>query len=112
VRTSSGPVLGGELIFDGLPHRLDLFQYDGEGTLAIRAGGNLHHVTAAIAYGYLAPWNLWGPWDGPTRYMIGVRLVASATRSLDDPHDWSVTGGLEFEPVGSLRYLLGIRSWY
>ena len=32
--------------------------------------------------------------------------------SLDDPRDWSVTGGLEVEPVGAIRYLLGIRSWY
>jgi hypothetical protein len=112
VRTSSGPVLGGELQLQALPHRLDLFQYDGEGVLTIRAGGNAHVVTAAIAYGYLAPWKLWGPWDDKTRYMIGVRVVASATRSLDDPSDWTATAGLEFEPVGGFRYVLGIRSWY
>jgi hypothetical protein len=111
-RTSSGPVLGGELILEGAPGHLDLFQHDGEGSLSVRAGGNGHVVTAAIAYGYLAPWRLWGPWNGPTRYMIGVRLVASVTRSVDDPRDWSATAGLEFEPVGAVRYLLGVRDWY
>ena len=44
--------------------------------------------------------------------MIGVRVVVSATRSLDDPRDWSATVGLEAEPIGALRYLLSIRSWY
>lgn len=103
---------GGEIVLEGVPKRLDLFQYDGEGILSIRAGGNAHVVTGALAYGYLAPWRLWGPWNGATKYMIGVRLVASVTRSVDDPRDWTATGGLEFEPVGALRYLLGIRSWY
>jgi hypothetical protein len=111
-RTSSGPVLGGELIVDAVPRHLDMFLFDGQGILALRAGGNGHVVTAAIAYGYLAPWKLFGPWNGATRYMIGVRLVASATRSLDDPRDWSAIAGLEVEPIGALRYLLGIRSWY
>jgi hypothetical protein len=106
VRTSSGPVLGGEVRLQALPHRLDLFRRGGEGILAIRAGGNAHVVTGAIAYGYLAPWTRWGPWDGATRYMIGVRVVASATRSVDDPRDWTATAGIELEPVGAARYLL------
>jgi hypothetical protein len=110
--TSSGPVVGGELVLDALPKDLDLFQFDGEGTVQVRAGGNAHAVTAALAYGYLAPWSLWGPWEGASRYMIGVRVVVSATRSLDDPRDWSATVGLEAEPIGALRYLLSIRSWY
>lgn len=112
VRTSSGPVVGGELVLDALPRHLDLFQFDGEGTLQVRAGGNAHVGTAALAYGYLAPWSLSGPWEGASRYMIGVRLVVSATRSLDDPHDWSATVGLEVEPIGALRYLMSIRAWY
>ena len=44
--------------------------------------------------------------------MIGVRVVASATRAIDDPRLWSATLGLETEPMGALRYLLGIRAWY
>ena len=44
--------------------------------------------------------------------MIGVRIVAAATRSVIDPDDWSTSIGLEFEPIGSLRYLAAIRSWY
>jgi hypothetical protein len=112
VRTSSGPVLGAELQLQAVPNHLDLFGYDGRGILSIRAGGNAHVVTGAIAYGYLAPWKLWGPWDGATRYVIGVRAVASVTRSVDDPREWTATAGLELEPVGAFRYLLGIRSWY
>jgi hypothetical protein len=112
VRTSSGPVVGGELVLDALPRHLDLFQFAGDGTLQVRAGGNAHVVTAALAYGYLAPWSLFGPWEGASRYMIGVRLVVSATRSLEDPYDWSATVGLEAEPIGALRYLMSIRSWY
>ena len=89
-----------------------MFFYNGQGILIARAGAGPHVVTAALAYGYRAPWRLWGPWPGASRYMIGVRLVANAARSLDDPHDWSVSAGIEFEPIGSIRYLLGIRSWY
>jgi hypothetical protein len=96
VRTSSGPVVGGEVQLQAAPGRLHMF----------RAGGNAHVVTGAIAYGYLAPWKRWGPWDGATRYMIGMRVVASVTRSVDDPHAWTATAGLELEPVGALRYLL------
>jgi hypothetical protein len=110
VRTSSGPVVGAELQLQAVPHRLHMFQYSGEGIVAIRAGGNEHVVTGAIAYGYLAPWNRWGPWDGATRYMIGVRVVASVTRSVDDPREWTATAGLELEPVGALRSLLRIRG--
>ena len=54
----------------------------------------------------------WGPWSDTSRYMIGVRLVASATRAIADPDDWAMSLGLEFEPVGALRYVAGIKSWY
>jgi hypothetical protein len=52
--------------------------------------------------------------DAPkgARYMIGGRIVASFTRALDNPNVWSGTLGIEFEPVGAIRYLFGIRSWY
>jgi hypothetical protein len=39
-------------------------------------------------------------------------LVGTVTRAVDDPHDWSATIGIEAEPVGAIRYLLGVRSWY
>lgn len=45
-------------------------------------------------------------------YEIGARFVLAATRAYRDPRDWTATLGLEVEPVGALRYLLGIRSWY
>lgn len=103
---------GGELVVQGLPKKLDLFFYDGTGVLALRAGGNHERVTGQIAYGYQAPWKLWGPHTGSTRYMIGVRFVGSFTRAIEDPRDWAATLGIETEPIGALRYLLGIRSWY
>jgi hypothetical protein len=104
---------GGELVFQGLPKKIDLFWYEGTGVLALRAGGNHEKLTGQIAYGYLAPWDLFADKPGgTTRYMIGVRFVATYTRAIDDPRDWQATIGLETEPVGAIRYLLGIRSWY
>jgi hypothetical protein len=111
-RGLASPAAGGELLIGASPARLDMFFNEGEGVWIVRAGGNRDVVTGAIAWGYRCPWKLWGPWHGTTRYMIGVRLVATATRSIADPGDWSMTFGLETEPVGALRYLLGIRSWY
>ena len=112
LRTSSAPVIGGELQVLALPRRLDMFWYEGQGILAVRAGGNRDLATAALAYGYQAPWDLMHPRPGRTHYMIGVRVVGSYTRAVDDPRIWSATLGVETEPVGALRYLLGIRSWY
>jgi hypothetical protein len=112
LRTSSDAVVGGEVMLAGSPKELDMFWYKGEGVLIARVGGNRDIYTGAVSYGYRAPWKLWGPWNGRTRYMIGVRMVASYTRAVDDPKLWSATLGLETEPVGALRYLLGIRSWY
>lgn len=103
---------GGELVIQRLPRKIDMFLYDGQGVLALRAGGNHEKVTGQVAYGYLAPWKLWGPWTGTTRYMIGVRFVGSFTRAIDDPSDWTATLGIETEPFGAIRYLLGIRDWY
>jgi hypothetical protein len=106
-------VAGAEVVFTAVPKSIDLFQYRGQGILAVRAGANLDRVTAQIAYGYLAPWNLFRPSrGGPARYMIGARVAGSFTRSIEDPTDWSATLGLEIEPFGTLRYVLGIRSLY
>ncbi|MBL0213051.1 MAG: hypothetical protein IPQ07_04145 [Myxococcales bacterium] len=112
VRGLHDVVAGGELVVQAIPKKIDMFFYDGQGVLALRAGGNRDHLTGQLAYGYLAPWNLFRTPRGSTRYMIGVRVVASYTRSIADPGDWLATIGLETEPVGALRYLLGIRSWY
>lgn len=109
---SEHPVAGGEIVFTAAPKKLDLFFYEGSGVLAVRAGGNDRVMTGALAYGYLAPWDLFGAQRGASRYMIGVRLVANVTRDLDDPRAWSATAGVEVEPFGALRYLLGIRRWY
>jgi hypothetical protein len=104
-------VVGGvELSIGGKP--LDMFAYEGERTIVARAGLGLSHVTAALAYGYRCPWRLWGPYNRTTRYMIGARLVVSGSRAVADPNDWSVTFGLEFEPIGALRYVGAIKSWY
>ena len=101
---------GAELVLSGAPRSLDMFLYRGEGVLVARAGvGPEHQTTAALAYGYRCPWKLWGPYSRATRYEIGARVVANVTRS---PDEWSATLGLEVEPVGAIRYLLGIRSWY
>lgn len=103
---------GGEIVITAVPKSIDMFFYKGQGILALRAGGNTEHVTAQLAYGYLAPWSLFKEPRGPARYMIGVRFVGSFTRSIDDPTDWSATLGIETEPFGALRYLLGLRSLY
>jgi hypothetical protein len=119
---------GGELVLTRVPKRVDMFLYEGHGILALRAGRSTTHATAAIAYGYVAPYWLEGPCkerfygietgvcaprpERTTRYMAGVRVVASVTRALDDPHAWSATIGVEFEPVATLRMLLVARSWY
>jgi hypothetical protein len=91
---------------------LDMFWYEGERVYTLRAGSSMTHVTGAFAYGYRCPWKLWGPYSKASRYMIGVRLVASVSRAVDDPKDWSGSLGIEFEPIGSLRYVGGIKSWY
>lgn len=106
------PMAGGELQLTARPKSLDLFFYEGEGVWTLRVGGGPDHMTAAIAWGYRCPWKLWGPYSTATRYEIGPRITLMATRAYADPNDWTATLGLEVEPVGALRYLLGIRSWY
>jgi hypothetical protein len=106
------PMAGAELAITRRPANLDLFWYDGEGVWTLRAGGGLDHMTTALAWGYRCPWKLAGPYTRGSRYEIGARVVLAATRAYNDPRDWSATLGLEVEPVGALRYLLGIKSWY
>lgn len=105
------PLLGGELSLVG-PRKLNMFFYEGQGVTSVRVGANPDLLTAQLGFGYQARWNLFGDKPRSSSYMIGVRAVATATQSRYDKHDWSATVGLEFEPVGAARYLLGIRSWY
>ena len=106
-------VAGGEVVLTAVPKTIDLFQYRGQGVLAVRAGGNLDRVTGQVSYGYLAPWRLFDRRPrGPARYMIGARFVGTFTRAIADPTDWSATLGIEVEPFGALRYVFGIRSLY
>jgi hypothetical protein len=104
------PLVGGELTL--IPGELDMFQYNGNSAITARAGGNPSYLTAQLGFGYRAPWNLFGDQPRSSRYMIGVSIVSTVTQSRFDRGDWSATLGLEFEPVGALRYLLGVRSWY
>jgi hypothetical protein len=106
------PMAGAELAITRHPSHFDLFWYDGEGVWTLRGGGGRDHMTAALAWGYRCPWKLWGPYTRGSRYEIGARFVLAATRAYDDPRDWTATLGLEVEPVGALRYVFGVRSWY
>lgn len=104
------PVVGGELTV--LPGSLDMFWYKGKSAITLRSGANPDVRTAQLGVAYRAPWDLFGEKARGSRYVIGVGLVATATQNRNDPHDWSMTVGVELEPVGAIRYLLGIRSWY
>lgn len=112
VRSLHEVVSGIELQVARSPRDLRMFWYDGEGVWSIRAGGSSAHVTGAVAWGYRCPWVMFSDAPKGTRYMIGGRIVASFTREIDNPNVWTGSLGIEFEPVGAIRYLFGIRSWY
>ena len=103
------PLVGGEVT--ALPGSLDLFFYKGSSAITVRAGANPDVRSAQLGLAYRAPWDLFGPRPRASRYMIGVGVVATVTQSRTDPKDWSALVGLELEPLGAIRYLLGIRSW-
>jgi hypothetical protein len=111
-RNSGEVVTGLELQLAASPRDLNMFFYDGEGVWSIRAGASSRNMTAAVAWGYRCPWVMFSDAPKTTRYMIGARIVASFTRDLDDANVWAGSLGIEFEPVGALRYLAGIQSWY
>jgi hypothetical protein len=104
------PAAGGELLVTRAPSHLDMFFYDGEGVWAVRAGRGTRHAIASLGWGYRCPWRLWGPYSRATRYEIGARIVLAT--SYASSRDWTGTLGIEVEPVGALRYLLGIKSLY
>jgi hypothetical protein len=103
---------GVELSVTRAPADVDMFWYRGEGVWTLRAGGGDTHATAALGWGYRCPWKLWGPYSRTSRYEIGARIMFVVTRAYTEPRDWTGTLGLEVEPVGALRYLLGIKRWY
>ena len=104
------PLVGGEIT--ALPGSLDMFFYKGSSAITLRAGANPDVRSAQLGLAYRAPWDLFGTRPRASRYMIGVGVVATVTQSRTDPNDWSALVGLELEPLGAIRYLLGIRSWY
>lgn len=126
---SLGVVAGLELLVGAAPRPLRMFYYSGEGTLVVRVGGgwtgwtDLPDATGApvasltLAYGYRCPFSLREYTDewadrpgqhGTVRYMVGVRFWANTTVGFAAQRVWQVTGGIEFEPVGTFRYILGL----
>lgn len=119
---------GVELFLGGAPRPLRMFYYSGEGTLLVRLGAgwswwhDVRDVVApvaslTVAYGYRAPFSLREYSEetseepgqrATTRYMVGARLWANATVGFSSSALWQVTGGIEFEPVGTVRYLFGL----
>lgn len=112
VRSMHEVVSGLELQIARSPRDLRMFWYDGEGVWSVRAGASTSNVTAAVAWGYRCPWVMFSDAPKTTRYMIGARIVATFTRDMNDANVWAGSLGIEFEPVGALRYLAGIQSWY
>jgi hypothetical protein len=108
IRTSSDPVAGAELVLEGLsPHPYDS-RIGGAGSLVLRAGANARVVTAALGFGYVGSFPRHDPWLPWARHVVGARVVVSANRAIDDPHEWSATLGLEVEPIGAVHALLDV----
>ena len=108
VRTSSDPVAGAELVLEGLPpHPYDT-RIGRTGSLVLRAGANGRIVTGAIGFGYIGSFPRDDPWIPWMRHVVGARVVVSVNRAIDEPHDWSVTLGLEIEPIGAAHALLDL----
>jgi hypothetical protein len=110
VRTSSGPVAGGELVVEGLPpHPLDS-RIGGSTSIVLRAGGNAHVFTTAFGFGYVGSFRRSDPWVRWAGHLIGARMVTSVNQSLDDPREWSMTLGLEIEPLGAVHAAFDIAT--
>jgi hypothetical protein len=105
VRTSSEPVVGGELVFEGLTPHSYTSRIGRAGSLVLRAGGNARVITGALGVGYVGAFPRFDPWIRWARHVVGARAVLTFDRSLDDPRDWSATIGLEIEPIGALHGL-------
>lgn len=126
---SLSAVAGVALFVGAAPRPLRMFLYPGEGTLVARLGAGYTWrrdllgapsspvASLTVAYGYRAPFSLREPENELTsepvprrlaRYMVGVRLWVNAQVDLAGDPAAQVTAGLEFEPVGSTRYLFGL----
>ena len=128
---TSAPAFAEEPLFLGAaPRPLRMFYYTGEGVFTARLGAGWawrdHDVAQArstpvasltLTWGYRAPFSLRDyrdelvPEDEPPaamRYMTGARLWVGATVDLREAPGWQLSGGIEFEPVGTFRYLLGL----
>lgn len=110
LRTSSGPVVGGELVLEGLPPHPYDSRIGGAGSVVLRAGGNGHVVTGALGFGYVGSWPRSDPWIGWANHVVGARIVTTLNHSLDNPYDWSVTLGLEVEPIGVVQAVLDLAT--
>ncbi|HEY1550763.1 MAG TPA: hypothetical protein VGG28_23195 [Kofleriaceae bacterium] len=98
LRTSSGPVAGGELVIEALPTYAHTSR---GGSLALRLGASPSVVTAELAIGYVGSWN--PPSIRWLRHVAGARIVLGVDRAIDAPNDWSATVGLEVDPIGALH---------
>ncbi len=94
-RTTSSPVLGGELIVAMPSSRRGGFG------IVLRGGGNGEVATGALALGFSSPDRWLGAGHRP-----GLRMVTSMTRSVDEPRDWSVTFGFELDLLGAIGVLV------
>lgn len=108
LRTSSDPVAGGELVLEGLTPHSYTSRIGRAGSVVLRAGGNARVMTGALGFGYTGTFPHLDPWIRWAGHVVGARAVLSFDRSLDDPHDWSATIGLEIEPIGALHGLYDI----
>lgn len=121
---------GVELFIGAVPRPLRMFYYSGEGVFTARAGfgwawrdhdapdaRSAPIASLTLTYGYRAPFSLREPGDetsiepgvrAAVRYMTGARLWIGAAVDVTGLTPWQLSGGIEFEPVGTFRYLLGI----
>jgi hypothetical protein len=106
LRTSSRPVAGGELVLEGLPPRPYSSHIGGSASVVLRAGANDRIITAAFGLGYTGSFSNPRPWVDWARHVVGARAVFSLNRAIGDPRNWSMTLGLEVEPIGALHALL------
>jgi hypothetical protein len=106
LRTTSGPVAGGELVLEGLPPHAHAS--DGTGSIVLRLGANPNVIAGELGIGYVGSWN--PPSIHWLRHVAGARVVLSVNRAIDQPHDWSATVGLEVEPIGLIHALYDLAT--
>lgn len=126
----AGPVF----YFSGAPGELHMFQWRGNGVLSLRLLGGVllgsegfggaeptPALGGTVTWGYRAPFDLKHTFscdlhacDDPKscrscgRYFTGVRVFVSMHQALAGEGGWQATTGIEFEPVGSFRYLFNL----